>query len=169
MVKTKKNSLQFCASFAFLLVAILILPSPLEAQFVVVTHAKSDIDSLSLEDLRRIFKGQSIGKQKETPLQIVEFDPACDAFYDKLYGQNAYSIAKHWLRLIFAGERVNPPENFSDLDKFLEYLGKNENTIGFLPQETFAALKNKSIKAVVVEGWDGNQSNLLRKKPGRRK
>lgn len=137
---------------AVVIFAVFVLRPAAVAQYVIVTNARSTIDSLSMNELQKIFKGQSIGRQNSLPLQILEYDPICDDFYEKLYGQNAYAIAKHWLRLILAGERVQPPKSFSDINKYAEFIAKNENTIGFLAMQTFCSMKKDSIKAVVING-----------------
>ncbi|MFQ5630964.1 MAG: hypothetical protein ACE5I1_19510, partial [bacterium] len=176
MNKPDSNRSHRRAFFAILVMAMLSMPSLAEAQFVIVTNAKSPIDSLSMQELQKVFKGQAIGPQKDTPLQIIEYDPACDRFYGILYDQNAYAIAKHWLRLIFAGERVKPPKNFTEIAPFLEFLSENRYTIGFLTTKTFLEIKskiptfsgNKNIRAVMIDGWNyGDAQYPL--KPSKRK
>ncbi|MDZ7276628.1 MAG: hypothetical protein ONB53_21870 [candidate division KSB1 bacterium] len=124
------------------------------AQIVIVVPARSRLDSLAIKDLQKIFKGQPMESRAENPLQIVEYGPAGDAFYLQLYNANAYAIGKHWLRLIFSGERVLPPRSFSTPDRFLKFLTAHDNAIGFLPAETFASLKSDSVRALVIEGHD---------------
>ena len=124
-----------------------------EAQYVIVTNNRSTIDSLTINQVQKVFKGQPINKVNVQTLQIVEFDPACDAFYQQLYGLNSYSLAKHWLRLIFAGERVYPPKNFTNLVEFNDFIEKNQNAIGFLPRSAYEEVKNSAhLRAVVIDG-----------------
>ncbi|MCA9733373.1 hypothetical protein KC799_14645 [candidate division KSB1 bacterium] len=101
--------------------------------------------------MQKIFKGQVVEATKNQLLQIVEFEPACNNFYNRLYGLNSFAVGKHWMRLIFAGERVLPPKNFSDVDKFIEFLIKQKKGIGFLPVSIFKTLKSDSIKALIIE------------------
>ncbi|MFQ5864128.1 MAG: hypothetical protein ACE5IW_02755 [bacterium] len=141
-----------CYIMVFGILVAAIWPAHARAQIVVVVPATSSIDSLSIKDLQRIFKGQPVKKSDETICQIVEFAPASDAFYKKLYDLDTYSIGKHWLRLIFSGERVLPPKYFSKVNKFLKYLVEHENTIGFLTVEVFNTIKSESIRSVIIEG-----------------
>ncbi|KAA3617934.1 MAG: hypothetical protein DWQ05_07770 [Calditrichaeota bacterium] len=128
------------------------------AQFVIVAHKDCAIDSLSRKDLHKLFKGQVINAPAAQPLQVVEFEPVSDQFYGQLYGMNSFAVGKHWLRLIFAGERVLPPKNFSDLQRFVDFLLKQKRGVGFLPLATFKQLKSDSLKALVIE----NKSYLQR-------
>lgn len=128
-------------------------PSWSLAQVVIVVPAKSSIDSLSTKELQKLFKGQ-FESSKETPIQIVEYVPLSDAFYTQLYGLNAYAMGKHWLRLIFSGERALPPKSFSEISRFMRFLVTHDNTIGFLPAQAFQQIHNDPIRAVVVDGRD---------------
>ena len=126
--------------------------SDLCAQLVVLVPKQSRLDSLSVRQLRKIFKGESIDESQPRPVQIVEYKPASEFFYRRLYGQSRYTIAKYWLRLIFSGERVIPPKSFSDPEKTCRYLCKTGNAISFLPVEIFERMKKKfPIKAVVID------------------
>jgi len=152
----------------FLLLAILVVvltPLCSPAQTVVVVPATSRFDSLSFKDLQKIFKGQSVDASKGVPLQIVEYGPASDEFYTQLYEQNAYTIGKHWLRLIFSGERVLPPKSVSKIEKFVRILTARENAIGFLPAAVFEKVRKEAIRAIVVDGRDYRHPQYgLRKK-----
>lgn len=128
------------------------VPAEASGQIVVVVPSKSEIDTLSFKDLQKIFKGQRV-KALAKPCQVVEFAPLSDAFYKKLYDLDAYTVGKHWLRLIFSGERVLAPKNFSEIDNFLKYLKEHANAIGFLRAEAFDKLKGDPVRAVVIEGF----------------
>jgi hypothetical protein len=157
-----------CLFFGALLIAAL-LPVRAAAQIVVVVPVKSKIDSLSSRELQKIFKGEPAGPKQLSPLQIVELAPASDEFYRQLYGANAYAMAKHWLRLIFSGERVLPPKSFSEAAKFLGFLTAHDNAIGFLPRGFFEQVKDNSIRAVSIDGRDFHHPQyLLREKSGQR-
>ncbi|RMD95958.1 MAG: hypothetical protein D6814_12285 [Calditrichaeota bacterium] len=137
--------------FIFCLCAL----APIEAsraQFVIIAPANSCIDSLSMRQLQKLFKGQPLKTCLEMPVQIVEYAPVSDAFYKKLYGLGVYAIGKHWLRLIFSGERVLPPKSFSEPRKLLKFLHEHENAIGFLPEDVYRKNRQNAIKDVVIEG-----------------
>ncbi|RMF65680.1 MAG: hypothetical protein D6743_07635 [Calditrichaeota bacterium] len=136
---------------SFFILALLAAPDVF-GQFVVVVPTASKIDSLSLKDLKTIFKGYSVKGTGGAPYQIVEFRPIGDAFYKKLYGLDSYSIGKHWLRMIFSGERVLPPKSFSDINRFIKFLQSHDNSIGFLTVKLFESLASKSLRAVVIDG-----------------
>ena len=124
-----------------------------QAQLVIVVPQSSPYDSLTVTQLRHIFKGEPIDGAQQKPIQIIEFKPESEAFYQRLYGLSRYSIAKYWLRLIFSGERVTPPKSFSDPDKACRYLCKNGHAISFLPVELYQKLqKSHPIKAVAIDG-----------------
>ncbi|MFQ5602832.1 MAG: hypothetical protein ACE5HS_06145 [bacterium] len=136
----------------------------LAAQIVIVVPAKSPVDSLSTKTLQKIFKGQPVEKGDGRLFQIVEFSSVSDEFYKKLYNLDAYAIGKHWLRLIFSGERVLPPKNFSAMNKFMKCLLSKGNTIGFLSAEEFKINKSDSVRAVVIDGHNFLDPNYTFKK-----
>ncbi len=133
-----------------LVMAFVALPMCANAQIVIVVQANCDIDSLSIGELKNIFKGQSVDVHESC--QIVEFTPLSDDFYQSLYGLSAYAIAKHWLRLMFSGERVRPPKSFSNGQKCLEFITEHEHSIGFITLEIYKEMKNDSLRAVVIDG-----------------
>lgn len=135
-----------------LFLAGLLLPPAARSQFVIVVPKSSCIDSLSMKELEGYFKGSPVKPCSASPTQIVEFSPASEKFYQKLYGVSSYSIGKHWLRQIFSGERVLPPKSVHALEAFIAYMQKYENTIGFLPREIFVKGKKSALRAVVIEG-----------------
>lgn len=123
------------------------------AQLVLVVSKESPIDSLSAKEIRKIFKGQSLVHAGNRPLQVVEYSPERERFYKILYDQSSYSIAKHWLRLIFSGERVVPPKSFSDPKRLCKYVSQAQNAVSFLPRSLFEEYRyDYAIKAVVVDG-----------------
>ncbi len=134
------------------------MPSSSDAQIVVVVSAESTVDSLSFKEVQKIFKGQPIKKTGETPCQVLEFAPSSDAFYNKLYRLDAYTMGKHWLRMIFSGERVVPPKNFSNPKKLLKFLSTREQAIGFITATHYLEMKDESIRTVVIDGTRFNQA-----------
>ncbi|MFQ5637207.1 MAG: hypothetical protein ACE5IR_04355 [bacterium] len=153
-----------CIFYVVLLFITVFIPAKVDSQIVVVVPSKSKIDSLSFKDLQKIFDGQKVDAIGENPCQIVEFAQSSDAFYKKLYNLDAYAVGKHWLRLIFSGERVLPPKNFTRIDKFLKYFIEQENSIGFLSAEAFEKVKNNSLRAVVIEGLNYQHTHYVLRK-----
>ncbi len=137
-------------------------PQCVDAQYVIVVSNTSDMDSLSVDDLKKIFKGASPHRlSSKKNRQVVEYGPACDKFYKSLYGQSSYSLTKHWLRLVFTGKRVLPPKSFSDSEKFARFLIRNEAAIGFLPVDVFVRLSKQSIRSITILGQRYHYSYLF--------
>jgi hypothetical protein len=124
------------------------------AQILVVVPAKSKIDSVTSKDLQKLFKGQAASHFPPASFQIVEFAPSNDAFYGRLYNLSAYVMGKHWLRVIFAGERVLPPKSFSEAAQFFKFFAEHDNALGFLPAELLPQAPPGTLRALVVEGRD---------------
>ncbi|GEM_PF-1180212 len=141
---------------------LFLLSLNLHAQIVIVVPKSSSIDSLTSDELKKIFKGQAVGNPKPNPIQIVEYEDISDDFYRALYGQSAYAIGKYWLRLIFSGERVLVPKSFSSVNRFVDFLKKHENSIGFLPADVYNKLDPSLIRNVVIDGkkYDDPQYSL---------
>ncbi|MFQ5640409.1 MAG: hypothetical protein ACE5IR_20710 [bacterium] len=128
------------------------IPASARAQFVVVVPEKSPVDSLSLNELRMVFKGFSIDTDQKTPFRIVDFDPVSNDYYNVLYGAGADTMAKYWLRLIFTSNRVLPPKNFSNAHKLKTFIETHDDAIGFLPLSLFEKIKGTGIRALIING-----------------
>ena len=155
-----KYFLSLC--FANILIGLCLLTSSAHTQIVIVVPKSSTIDSLTSEELKKIFKGQPVGNPKLSPVQIVEYASISDDFYRTLYGQSAYAIGKYWLRLIFSGERVLAPESFSNITQFVDFMSEHKNAIGFLPIDVYNKLDPSAIHHVVIDGkkYDDPQYSL---------
>ncbi len=146
---------------------IFIHPGCLQAQIVIVVPTSSDIDSLSSDELKLIFQGESSTGGSHGLSQVVEFGPAGDDFYQLLLKTDAYGMGKRWLRLVFSGAKVLPPKRFTNARKFLRYLKKHDNAIGFLPIDALLNAGSDSVRAVVIDGLDHTQTRYLFKQSSR--
>lgn len=162
-VKTYFAKLPSICLFLLALADFVARPAAASAQIVIVVPKESKIDSLSFGQIYKIFRGESIGKEEERPLQIVEFSRASDAFYKKLYDTGAYAAGKRWLQLIFSGERVLPPKSFNNVQKFIKFFSIHDNAIGFLPAAVYERTHSKAIRPVVIDGLSYAHPRYLRK------
>ncbi|RMF59167.1 MAG: hypothetical protein D6748_07035 [Calditrichaeota bacterium] len=150
-MKNFKNTKIFLWTLC-LIAGVLWFPENVSAQIVVVVPANSYIDSLTITQLKKIFKGKAIAEGQQSPIQIVEYASVSDRFYKALYGQSAYAMGKYWLRMIFSGERVLPPKSFTSPEQFVRFMQEHYNSIGFLPLDVYKSIDKSLVRHVFIDG-----------------
>lgn len=146
----------------FIIFLVLFLPYAINAQYVIIVSGESPADSLSLEEIKQVFHGQTPLRFEGVIFQVVEYKRHCNRFYKKLLNKSAYSVTKNWIKLIFSGEKVKPPRSFSDVKKLCKYVEKNKEAIGFIPISEFKRVKELKIKVVVIHKKNFNYYYVLK-------
>jgi len=136
----------------FVLALTMAAPTRVAAQIILVVPARSTVDSLSLRQVRSLFKGRQPESLGNELIQLVEYAPSADEFYGILYHLDSHAIGKLWLRLIFAGARVRPIKSFSGPEKFLKFVATTENALGFISSRYIRRASGDSLKTVSIDG-----------------
>ncbi len=161
MIKRKKYRITFLLLILLAVFSQLTGFTAIDERMVVVVAASSDIDSLSLGELKDIFRGELRLIDNEYPIQIVEYSPFSDIFYRNLLNRSSYSMGKLWLRLIFTGGKVNTPKSFTSAEKLVRFLQTQVNAIGFIPLSIYDDLESDKIKPVVIDSLNYQHPEYL--------
>ena len=95
---------------ALILPALLVFaPRPASAQFAVIVHRTNPIDSLSLEDLRRLYLGRTTTFKNQERIDLLEFTPGRKGFYRTALGMSEDQVRRHWVAVVFSGEPGTAP------------------------------------------------------------
>lgn len=124
------------AKLRTLLFALLVLlaPTSVPAEVVVVVGAGSGIKSLTQDEVINIF----LGRYRKLPSGILArpYDlPAGDelrtVFYRKLVDKNPAEISAYWARLYFSG-KAKPPEVSASVQEMIKAVATVEGAIGYV-------------------------------------
>ncbi|MEW6766269.1 MAG: hypothetical protein AB1344_10860 [Pseudomonadota bacterium] len=111
----------------------LLAPLTTHAEIVVFTGARSDIESLSRNDVINIFMGRYRtlpNGQAALPLEQEADAPERRQFYLKLLNKRPEEIHAYWARLRFSG-RTEPPRAISGREDYLREIASTPGAIGY--------------------------------------
>ena len=111
------NSMKYCLLFsAFLISFTCSTFSGADALYVFVKN-DSQIDSLSKNEIRRIYLGKAVRLSSGinlTPLDHIEDSKDFDAFYSQIIQKQKSQLASYWSRQIFSGKGRPPKQYYED-------------------------------------------------------
>lgn len=104
------------------------------ADVVVVVSAKSEIGSVSEEDISRVFTGKLktiAGVSQVVPINQNDGVEVRDKFYEKVCNKSRSQYKAYWAQLIFTGKGVPPKDIGVDAD-IKATVAANANMIGYM-------------------------------------
>jgi len=117
------------------------------SQVAVVVSAKSDIGTLTSEQVSSIFLGKSDKFPNGTtalPLDQTAGSAIRSGFYDKVTGKSEAQVKAAWSRLVFSGKGT-PPKEISSSAEVKKLVVANPNTIGYIEKSAV----DSSVKVVL--------------------
>ena len=131
--KNRTSLLSTCARFGLIALFMGLLGStvPAVGQVAVVTHPESHLQNLSLDELGRIYLGQTAttGAGK---VRLAEFGPLREVFYGSVVGMADRQFVRHWIGVVFRGGSVDPPVLFADAQELCDFVRGEPGAIAFL-------------------------------------
>jgi ABC-type phosphate transport system substrate-binding protein len=116
------------------------------AEVAVIVHPSAGFDSLSEEDVARLFLGKSksfpAGAQA-VPINQTEGAAARDKFNEAICKKNASQYKAYWSQLVFTGKGT-PPKDAGDDAAVKTLVAANPNMIGYIDSSAVDA----SVKVV---------------------
>ena len=118
---------------AFFVVLVTVLgASPARAgHLVVITHSDSAIQTLSREQVSRIFLGRLKLLPTGERVTVVEVESLRERFYQKLLSRNLAEVNAYWARLQFSG-RTQPPLRVVDAAAATAVVVRDPDAIAFI-------------------------------------
>ncbi len=106
-----------------------------DSRFNVVINNGTNIapEGLSREQLKSLFLGYQL-YLKGQRIKLVHVDLKSEAmvnFTISVLGMSTREYSAYWRRKLFSGKGI-PPREFEDQEELINYIEKNENTIGVL-------------------------------------
>ena len=133
--------------FAYCAVAlVLALPGLTWAEVAVIVHPSAAFDSLTEDDIARIFLGKSKSFPNGTqavPVNQHEGSAARDKFNEGVCKKNASQYKAYWSQLVFTGKGA-PPKDAGDDSAVKTLVAANPTMIGYVD----SAAVDASVKVV---------------------
>ena len=115
-------------------VLTLICAQSVFAQVAVVVGAKSDIPTLTADQISGIFLGKTDkfpSGSTALPLDQASGSSVRGTFYDKVTGKSEAQVKSAWSRLVFSGKGT-PPKEVTSSSEVKKLLSTNQNAIGYI-------------------------------------
>ncbi|HLD24189.1 MAG TPA: hypothetical protein VJA83_09640 [Sulfuricurvum sp.] len=113
-------------------------------QYSVIISKKTDIDSLTAQQIRDIFlqKRHSLGNQKIIPLNLVGQEPSRIAFESDVLGMGRDRLNTYWVKQHFQG--ITPPITQPSHESIKAFVQNVEGSIGYIP----SSMVDTSVKVI---------------------
>ncbi|VUD42352.1 hypothetical protein TDB9533_00674 [Thalassocella blandensis] len=103
------------------------------AEISVIVH-KSNADSISAQDIEKIFLGKQSnfpGGHDAVPVNLKEGNAAREGFDSQMLKKNSRQVKAYWSRLVFTGKGT-PPKEVERETHMLELVASNPSMIGYI-------------------------------------
>jgi ABC-type phosphate transport system substrate-binding protein len=113
---------------------LLVMPAPPQSGFVLVVNAANPTESLTRDEVSRIFlKRQSKWAHGPamTPVDLERTSSTREAFTKSVHARSTGAIASYWQQQIFSGREVPPPEMATEAE-VLAHIRATPGAIGYV-------------------------------------
>lgn len=101
--------------------------------FVLVVHRTSPITEVSRQEATHLFFGRTNSLPNTGIIEVLDFQPFREDFYQVLVGRNIAEINAYWARLRFSG-KTRPPRQVFSLSELKHQLELYENALSYTPE-----------------------------------
>lgn len=105
--------------------------------YVVVVSAKSDVASLSKNDVSDIFLGKRNNFPSggvAVPVDLAETLPAHENFHEAVTGKSPTQLKAYWAKMVFSG-KAKPPKQVPTEDEMAKLVATSPGTLGYVPKD----------------------------------
>ena len=117
------------------------------AELAVIVAPSTDINSISIEQLQRLY----LRKANRFPngVRLLPVDQKAGSpqqleFAEKALGKSATELSEYWSRRMFSG-KGHPPRQYKDDTEIMQQVAESEETIGYID----AASVDDSVKVIL--------------------
>jgi hypothetical protein len=118
-----------------------------DAQIRIIVHPATPDTSISMRELARLFRGEYSALPGGDRVRLVEHTAARTAFYERVVQMSGDQFRRHWIRVVFAGNPVTPPEGFATLADAQRFVATHRGALAFVNGPVDA-----SVKVLLVDG-----------------
>ncbi len=123
---------------AILLGTVLVgsLAGSAHAKTAIIIPANSPIQSLSLVEVQRLYMGkQSSLANENKAVRLGGLSRHGDLFCEKVLDTPTRHFRRHWIKLVFSGHRVEPPELQHSVPDLLRWMQQDPSSIAFVDED----------------------------------
>jgi ABC-type phosphate transport system substrate-binding protein len=135
------------ATVCGVVVLALAAPQRVSAQLAVVVNHENPIQNIRVEDLRRIYLGQTSTFPDGQAVVLVEFPARASLFYEKLLGMSNDLFRRHWIALVFRGGDLTPPQAIASAELLKQFVADHAGAIAFID----LAMADTRVKVLKVD------------------
>lgn len=120
---------------------VLVLPARGEAQLRIIVHPSTPDSSITMQELARLFRGEYLSLPSGVRARLVEHSPARVEFYERVVQMSGDQFRRHWIRVVFAGNPVIPPEGFESAADAIRFVATHRGALAFVDGPVDASVK----------------------------
>lgn len=132
---------------ALAVAAVVLTASGARAQVRVIVHPATPDTSISLRELARLFRGEYSSLPRGDRVRLVEHVEARAAFYERTVQMSEDQFRRHWIRVVFAGNPVAPPEGFEHAADAVRFVATHRGALAFVTGPV-----DGSVKVLRIDG-----------------
>ncbi len=114
----------------------------------VVVHPASAVEDLTMDDLRHLFLGQTSTWGDAGAVRLCEFAAERGTFYRSVLHMAETQIDRHWIGVVFRGDRIEPPVKVARIDELLRLVSATPGALAFVPLDSVSG----GVKILSIEG-----------------
>jgi ABC-type phosphate transport system substrate-binding protein len=106
--------------------------------FVVIVHAGSSVDALTLDELSKIFLKREVRWEDGRPIVPVDLSQSAtlrERFDEAVHGRPSRAIAAHWQQQVFSGRDVPPAQKSTDAE-VAAFVASTPGAVGYVSEGT---------------------------------
>lgn len=126
---------------------VLAWPARADAQLRIIVHKSTPDSSITMQELARLFRGEYLALPSGVRARLVEHSPARAEFYQRVVQMSGDQFRRHWIRVVFAGNPVTPPEGFESATEAIRFVASYRGALAFVDGPVDA-----SVKVLLVDG-----------------
>ena len=135
MPQTNRSNRIMSLAAVLFIASILLRPSVVMADIVIIVHPKNPITRLSEREVRKIF----LGRLRQFPhtdqttdvIDQAHTSPRYEAFYTQFIGMSLSKLSRYRAAYLFSG-RGSIPTELSDDQSVLDYVAIHSTAIGYI-------------------------------------
>ena len=140
----------------------LLVASPAQARTAVIVNVDNPVDSVSRQELKRIYKGDitrwDFASESKQLVGLTDYKGKLESagtFYQQVTGLSATRLRTQWFGMAFRGEMYELPQRVVSEAAMTAYVSDNPNSIGFVDHSSLDPLPAK-IKILRIDSKGPN-------------
>lgn len=118
-----------------------------DAQIRVIVHPATPDTSITMRELARLFRGEYSSMPGGDRVRLVEHTAARTAFYQSVVQMSGDQFRRHWIRVVFAGYPVTPPEGFDTVADAVRFVATHRGALAFVNGPV-----DGTVKVLLIDG-----------------